>query len=160
MDKYHAMMGKAFTDFGIHFDIYHRTSSELHKETSQAFFLQLHKNGALTEQEEQQYYDEEARQFLADRYIKGTCPVCANPDAYGDQCEKCGSALIAEGSEGATKHPQREQAGARSTRHWYLPMERSQAVGGGVDQHRRARRYATARPGSGNPGARSVQQLA
>jgi len=87
VDKYHALMGKAFQEFGIHFDIYHRTSSDLHRATSQEFFLQLDRNGAFTEQEEQQYFDEEARQFLADRYIKGTCPNCGNPDAYGDQCE-------------------------------------------------------------------------
>jgi methionyl-tRNA synthetase len=74
-------MGQAFQDFGIHFDIYHRTSSELHRKTSQDFFLKLHENGAFTEQEEQQYYDEVAKQFLADRYIMGTCPSCGNPDA-------------------------------------------------------------------------------
>lgn len=126
VDKYHAMMGKAFADFGIRFDIYHRTSADLHRETSQDFFLQLHKNGAFTEQEEQQYYDEEAKQFLADRYIKGTCPVCANPDAYGDQCERCGSAL----SPKDLKDPRSTLSGAKpvlkSTKHWYLPMERSQ----------------------------------
>ena len=126
VDKYHAMMGKAFTDFGIHFDIYHRTSSELHKETSQGFFLKLNENGAFTQQEEQQYYDEEAKQFLADRYIMGTCPTCANPDAYGDQCEKCGSAL----SPKDLIDPRSTLSGAkpvlRPTTHWYLPMERSQ----------------------------------
>jgi methionyl-tRNA synthetase len=126
VDKYHAMMGQAFVDFGIHFDIYHRTSAELHKETSQEFFLQLHKNGAFTEQEEQQYYDEEAKQFLADRYIKGTCPVCGNTEAYGDQCEKCGSAL----SPKELKDPRSTLSGAapvlKSTKHWYLPMDRSQ----------------------------------
>ncbi|MBP7516144.1 MAG: methionine--tRNA ligase [Flavobacteriales bacterium] len=126
VDKYHAMMGKAFVDFGIHFDIYHRTSAPLHRETSQDFFLTLHKNGAFTEQEEQQYYDEEAKQFLADRYIKGTCPVCGNPDAYGDQCEKCGSAL----SPKDLKDPRSTLSGSkpvlRPTKHWYLPMERSQ----------------------------------
>ncbi len=126
VDKYHALMGRAFQDFGIHFDIYDRTSSELHKETSQAFFLKLHENGAFTEQEEQQYFDEEAGQFLADRYIKGTCPVCGNMEAYGDQCEKCGSAL----SPKDLKDPRSTLSGGqpvlRPTRHWYLPMERSQ----------------------------------
>ena len=126
VDKYHSLMGRAFTDFGIHFDIYHRTSSELHKGTSQQFFLQLHQNGAFTEQEEQQYYDEEAKAFLADRYIKGTCPVCGNTGAYGDQCEKCGSAL----SPKDLKDPRSTLSGSkpvlRSTKHWYLPMERSQ----------------------------------
>jgi methionyl-tRNA synthetase len=126
VDKYHALMGQAFQDFGIHFDIYHRTSSELHTETSQQFFLKLHENGAFTQQEEQQYYDEEAKQFLADRYIMGTCPTCGNADAYGDQCEKCGSAL----SPKDLIEPRSTLSGAKPvlkpTTHWYLPMERSQ----------------------------------
>ncbi len=126
VDKYHALMGKAFADFGIHFDIYHRTSSELHKKTSQDFFLQLHRNGAFTEQEEMQYYDEEARQFLADRYIKGTCPKCGHADAYGDQCEKCGSAL----SPHDLIEPRSTLSGAtpvlKPTTHWYLAMDRAQ----------------------------------
>ncbi|QQR87905.1 MAG: methionine--tRNA ligase [Flavobacteriales bacterium] len=126
VDKYHAMMGKAFTDFGIHFDIYHRTSSELHHKTSQDFFLQLHKNGAFTEQEEQQYYDEEAKQFLADRYIKGTCPVCANPDAYGDQCEKCGTALSPKELKDVRSTLSGSAPVLKPTRHWYLPMDRAQ----------------------------------
>lgn len=126
VDKYHALMGKAFQDFGIRFDIYHRTSAELHRETSQAFFLELHKNGVFTEQEEMQYYDPEAKQFLADRYIKGTCPVCGNTDAYGDQCEKCGTAL----SPKELKDVRSTLSGAtpvlKPTTHWYLPMDRSQ----------------------------------
>lgn len=126
VDKYHAMMGKAFVDFGIHFDIYHRTSTDLHHETSQDFFLQLNKNGAFTEQEEMQYYDEEAKQFLADRYIKGTCPVCGNTEAYGDQCEKCGTAL----SPKELKYVRSTLSGSapvlKPTKHWYLPMDRAQ----------------------------------
>lgn len=126
VDKYHALMGKAFADLGIAFDIYHRTSSELHVKTSQEFFLQLHRNGAFTEQEELQYYDEEAKQFLADRYITGTCPNCGNTNAYGDQCEKCGSAL----SPKDLIDPRSTLSGStpvlKPTRHWYLPMERSQ----------------------------------
>jgi methionyl-tRNA synthetase len=126
VDKYHALMGQAFADFGIHFDIYHRTSSELHKETSQAFFLKLNENGAFNQQEEQQYYDEEAKQFLADRYIMGTCPTCGNPDAYGDQCEKCGSAL----SPKDLIDPRSTLSGAKpvlnSTTHWYLKMDEAQ----------------------------------
>jgi methionyl-tRNA synthetase len=126
VDKYHALMGQAFIDFGIHFDIYHRTSSELHKETSQEFFLQLDKNDVFTRKEEQQFFDEEAKQFLADRYIMGTCPKCGNPDAYGDQCEKCGSAL----SPTDLVDPRSTLSGAKPvlkpTSHWYLPMERSQ----------------------------------
>lgn len=126
VDKYHAMMGRAFQDFGIHFDIYHRTSAELHKQTSQDFFLQLDKNGAFTEQEELQYFDEEAKQFLADRYIKGTCPVCGNTEAYGDQCEKCGTALSPKELKDVRSTLSGSTPVLRSTKHWYLPMERSQ----------------------------------
>ncbi|HEX2617051.1 MAG TPA: methionine--tRNA ligase, partial [Flavobacteriales bacterium] len=126
VDKYHAMMRDAFAGFGIDFDIYHRTSAPLHTETSQGFFLRLNENGAFTEQEEQQYYDDEAKQFLADRYIKGTCPNCGNPDAYGDQCERCGSAL----SPKDLKDPRSTLSGStpvlRSTKHWYLKMDESQ----------------------------------
>ena len=126
VDKYHAIIDKAFADLGIAFDIYHRTSSELHRKTSQEFFLQLHANGAFTEQTEEQYYDTQAKQFLADRYITGTCPKCGNPGAYGDQCEKCGSAL----SPKELIDPKSTLTGTtpelRPTKHWYLPMERSQ----------------------------------
>ncbi len=126
VDKYHALMGKAFADFGIRFDIYHRTSAELHKETSQEFFLELYRKGAFTEQEELQYYDEEAKQFLADRYIKGTCPKCGNPDAYGDQCEKCGTALSPKDLLGPRSTLSGSTPVLRSTKHWYLPMDRAQ----------------------------------
>ncbi len=126
VDKYHALMKRTFADLGIGFDIYHRTSEQLHIETSQQFFLQLHKDGSFIEKEEQQYYDEQAKQFLADRYIMGTCPKCSNPDAYGDQCEKCGSAL----SPKDLKDPRSTLSGSkpvlRPTSHWYLPMDRSQ----------------------------------
>ncbi|MBK8225913.1 MAG: methionine--tRNA ligase [Flavobacteriales bacterium] len=126
VDKYHAVMGRAFQDFGIRFDIYHRTSSDLHKETSQGFFLRLLENGAFSVKEEQQYFDEEARQFLADRYIMGTCPKCGNPDAYGDQCEKCGSAL----SPKDLIDPRSTLSGAKPelkpTQHWYLKMDEAQ----------------------------------
>lgn len=126
VDKYHALMGQAFKDFGIHFDIYDRTSSELHRETSQGFFLKLLENGAFSVQEEQQYFDEEAKQFLADRYIMGTCPKCGNTDAYGDQCEKCGSAL----SPKDLIEPRSTLSGSKpvlkSTKHWYLKMDEAQ----------------------------------
>ncbi|MBK8949877.1 MAG: methionine--tRNA ligase [Flavobacteriales bacterium] len=126
VDNYHALMGQAFQDFGIHFDIYDRTSSELHRETSQGFFLKLLENGAFSVQEEQQYFDEEAKQFLADRYIMGTCPTCGNPDAYGDQCEKCGSAL----SPKDLIDPRSTLSGAKPvlkpTQHWYLKMDEAQ----------------------------------
>ena len=126
VDRYHALMGKAFADFGIRFDIYHRTSEKLHHGTSQQFFLKLHENGSFIEKEEQQYYDEQAKQFLADRYIMGTCPKCGNADAYGDQCEKCGSAL----SPKDLIDPRSTLSGGKPvlkpTKHWYLPMDRSQ----------------------------------
>ena len=93
VDKYHAINKKAFEDLGIDFSIYHRTSSEDHKKNAQDFFKILNDNGALTTQTTEQYYDEENNQFLADRYITGECPKCSNANAYGDQCEKCGSAL-------------------------------------------------------------------
>ena len=126
VDKYHALMGQAFQDFGIRFDIYDRTSSDLHRETSQGFFLKLLENGAFSVQEEQQYFDEEAKQFLADRYIMGTCPKCGNPDAYGDQCEKCGSAL----SPRDLIDPRSTLSGSKpvlkGTKHWYLKMDEAQ----------------------------------
>ncbi|MCB0663887.1 MAG: class I tRNA ligase family protein, partial [Saprospiraceae bacterium] len=93
VDKYHKLFEDTFQKIGISFDIYHRTSSPLHHETSQDFFRTLYNKGEFTEQESEQYFDEEANQFLADRYIMGTCPKCGNKEAYGDQCEKCGSTL-------------------------------------------------------------------
>jgi methionyl-tRNA synthetase len=93
VDKYDGMMKNAFKDFGIDFSYYGRTSSKTHKETAQDFFRNLYDKGIFKEEITQQYYDEEAKQFLADRYITGTCPRCGNPGAYGDQCEKCGTAL-------------------------------------------------------------------
>ena len=93
IDKYHNQFHESFKGIGISFDIYHRTSAELHHETSQEFFRTLHKNGEFIEEESEQYYDETAGQFLADRYIKGTCPKCGHAEAYGDQCENCGSSL-------------------------------------------------------------------
>ena len=126
VDKYHALMGKAFIDLGIHFDIYHRTTSELHKETSQGFFLKLNEEGAFNEQEEQQYYDEEAKQFLADRYITGTCPKCGNTDAYGDQCEKCGSALSPKDLIDPRSTLSGSKPVLKGTKHWYLKMDEAQ----------------------------------
>ena len=93
VDYYHQLMHQAFVDFGIDFDIYHRTSSPEHHEMSQSVFKKLLEKGMFEVEKSQQYYDPEAKQFLADRYIVGTCPKCANDRAYGDQCEKCGSAL-------------------------------------------------------------------
>ncbi|MCF8258829.1 MAG: methionine--tRNA ligase, partial [Flavobacteriales bacterium] len=122
VDKFHAICEKAFADFGIKFDIYHRTSSELHHETASRYFSDLLDKGAFTEKESEQYFDEEQQQFLADRYIMGTCPKCGNHDAYGDQCEKCGSSL----SPNDLISPRSVLSGSapvlRRTKHWYLPM--------------------------------------
>ena len=87
IDKYHEINKKAFQNFGIDFDIYHRTSSKLHHETAQQFFKDLHEKGVFEEQTSEQFFDEEYNQFLADRYVTGTCPKCSASNAYGDQCE-------------------------------------------------------------------------
>lgn len=124
VDKYNQIIGKAFKDFDISFDIFHRTSAEIHHKTSQDFFLKLYENGHFTEETSEQYFDEEYQQFLADRYITGECPKCQNPNAYGDQCEKCGSDL----SPTELKNPISTLSGKtpvlKSTSHWYLPMNR------------------------------------
>jgi methionyl-tRNA synthetase len=123
VDKYNTIIGNAFKDFGISFDIFHRTSAELHHKTSQDFFLKLHEKGKFREETSEQYYDEEFNQFLADRYITGECPKCQNPNAYGDQCEKCGTDL----SPTDLIHPKSTLSGKapilKTTSHWYLPMQ-------------------------------------
>src|SRR5688572_14719667 len=93
VDKYHEILKENFKTMGINFDIYHRTSDALHHETTQEFFTDLNNKGELEIQDSEQFFDEEANTFLADRYIVGTCPVCGYNNAYGDQCEKCGSSL-------------------------------------------------------------------
>ena len=124
VDKYDGIIGKAFQDFNISFDIYHRTSSKIHHETAQEFFKVLEEKGHFTKEVSEQYYDEEFEQFLADRYITGTCPNCKKENAYGDQCESCGSAL----SPTDLINPKSTLSGKtpvmKSTSHWYLPMER------------------------------------
>ncbi len=124
IDKYHDLFKVAFEKMGISFDIYHRTSAEIHHETSQEFFQTLYDKGEFIEQESEQYYDEEAKQFLADRYIIGTCPKCGHDGAYGDQCEKCGSAL----SPTELIDPKSTISGSkpviRTTKHWYLPLDK------------------------------------
>ena len=90
VDKYHKLIKDSFAELGISFDIYSRTTSKTHYKTASEFFSKLYKDGKFIEKESEQYYDEEAKQFLADRYIVGTCPKCGNEGAYGDQCEKCG----------------------------------------------------------------------
>ena len=122
VDTYHAILRDTFPKIGIAFDIYHRTSEPLHHETSQDFFRRLYENGQFEEKESDQYFDEVAGQFLADRYIIGTCPVCSNPDAYGDQCEKCGSTL----SPTQLINPRSTLSGSapvmRPTSHWFLKL--------------------------------------
>ena len=127
VDKYYVQIRDAFKDFGISFDIYSRTSHKIHHETSQEFFRTLHGKGLFTEQTTEQYYDEAAQQFLADRYIVGTCPVCANPNAYGDQCERCGSTL----SPTELQEPIRSAFSGNKpvlklTKNWFLPLDRMQ----------------------------------
>ena len=124
VDRYHEMFKDTFEKVGISFDMYHRTSSELHHQTSQDFFRTLNTNGEFVEKESEQYYDEEANQFLADRYIKGTCPKCAHEEAYGDQCENCGSAL----SPTELINPLSTITGnvpvLKKTTHWFLPLDK------------------------------------
>ncbi|MES1159270.1 MAG: methionine--tRNA ligase [Bacteroidota bacterium] len=124
IDKYHELIKQNFADLGISFDIYHRTSSPIHHETTQEFFTALNSRGELEVKETEQYYDEEAKTFLADRYIMGTCPVCGNTRAYGDQCENCGSSLSPE----MLINPHSTLSGKppvkKATRHWYLPLDR------------------------------------
>jgi methionyl-tRNA synthetase len=123
IDKYHAQMRDCLYKMGISFDVYHRTSEPIHHKTSQEIFLTLYNKGKFTEETSEQYYDEEARAFLADRYIMGTCPRCGHPDAYGDQCEKCGSTL----SPRELINPRSTLSGKppvlRPTKHWYLPLQ-------------------------------------
>ena len=124
IDKYHPIIEQNFKDLGIQFDIYHRTSSPLHHETAQEFFKVLNNNGDLEIKESEQYFDEATNTFLADRYIKGTCPVCANPNAFGDQCEKCGSSLSPEMLINPVSTLSGNQPIKKATKHWYLPLNR------------------------------------
>lgn len=122
VDKYHALIGDSFAQMGISFDIYSRTSSDTHRQTSQAFFKKLYDDGLFEERESEQYYDEDRNMFLADRYIIGTCPVCGNEGAYGDQCEKCGSTL----SPDQLLNPKSALSSAvpikKKTKHWFFPL--------------------------------------
>ncbi|MFZ4057439.1 MAG: methionine--tRNA ligase [Ferruginibacter sp.] len=124
VDKYHALLQSNMADLGISFDIYHRTSAPIHKATAQEFFERLNKAGELEQRETEQFFDETANTFLADRYIVGTCPVCAHDNAYGDQCEKCGTSLSPE----MLINPRSTLSGntpiKKLTTHWYLPLNR------------------------------------
>ena len=126
IDTYHDLNRKAFEDFGISFDIYHRTSDSLHQETAQAFFLNLLEKEALELRESEQFYDEQFQQFLADRYITGTCPKCKMAGAYGDQCEKCGSSLNPDDLIDPKSTLSGSTPVKRKTSHWYLPMQNHQ----------------------------------
>ena len=123
VDRYHAIIKDSFEKLGISFDIYSRTTSKTHAETASAFFRKLYDEGKFVEQTTEQFYDEEAKSFLADRYIKGTCPKCSAEGAYGDQCEVCGSTLSPE----ELINPYSTLSGAtpvkRETKHWYLPLD-------------------------------------
>jgi methionyl-tRNA synthetase len=123
VDKFHAIMKESFERMGISFDIYSRTSSKVHHETAAAFFKKLYDDGLFEEKETEQFYDEKAKTFLADRYIMGTCPVCGNPNAYGDQCERCGSSLSPE----QLINPRSVLSDAipvkKKTKHWYFPLQ-------------------------------------
>src|SRR5690606_33179548 len=126
VDKYHKIMGDAFKKFSISFDIYSRTSSDIHKQTASEYFLDLYKKGELLEKKSLEFFDPEAQEFLADRYIVGTCPSCSNPDAYGDQCEKCGKSLSPE----ELINPRSKLSGAtpikKETTHWYIDLGKHQ----------------------------------
>ncbi len=122
VDKYHEINKKAFSDFGISFDIYHRTSDPLHHETAQEFFKDLEEKGSFTKKTSKQFYDEEHKQFLADRYIMGTCPKCDFDKAYGDQCENCGSSLNPEDLINPLSTLSGKPPVLKETYHWYLPM--------------------------------------
>ncbi len=126
IDRYNAQIRDSFEQFGISFDIYHRTSSPIHHQLSQEFFLNLYEKGEFIEKFSEQYYDEEFNQFLADRYIIGTCPNCHNEGAYGDQCEKCGTSL----NPTDLINPKSTLSGRtpvlRETKHWYLPLDKYQ----------------------------------
>lgn len=124
VDKYNALISKAFQDFDISFDIFHRTSAEIHHETAQEFFKVLDGKDHFTKETSEQYFDEEYQQFLADRYITGTCPNCHSENAYGDQCEKCGSDLSPKELINPISTLSGKTPVLKETFHWYLPMER------------------------------------
>ena len=123
IDRYHALLKSNFEKLGVAFDIYHRTSDPIHHETAQEFFLQLYHKGLFTEETSEQYFDEEKQTFLADRYIKGTCPNCSFENAYGDQCEKCGKALSPNELINPISTLSSKTPVLKTTKHWYLPLQ-------------------------------------
>jgi methionine--tRNA ligase beta chain len=124
IDKYHEICRQNFEELNISFDIYHRTSSELHHKTAQEFFTNLYNDGVLEEKETEQYYDEQAKTFLADRYIKGTCPNCGYENAFGDQCEKCGKSLSPDELINPVSTLSGNVPVKKMTNHWYLPLNK------------------------------------
>ena len=124
VDRYHTLIKKSFEEFGISFDIYSRTTSKIHEKMASDFFRTLYDKGEFIEKESEQYYDEEAQQFLADRYITGTCPHCKNEHAYGDQCEACGTSLNATDLINPKSTISGSTPVLRKTKHWYLPLDR------------------------------------
>ncbi|PXY40051.1 methionine--tRNA ligase [Flavobacterium cheongpyeongense] len=124
IDKYDGIIRKSFADFGISFNNYSRTSAKIHHDTAQEFFRKLYKNGDFIEEVTEQLYDAKADQFLADRFVVGTCPRCDNPEAYGDQCEKCGSTLNATDLINPKSTITGETPILKSTKHWFLPLDR------------------------------------
>ena len=126
VDRYHAMIKKSFEDFGISFDIYSRTTSDIHHKFAAEWFRKLYDEGKLVEETSKQYYDEEAKQFLADRYITGECPHCHNEGAYGDQCEKCGRDLSPTELINPRSTISGSQPVLKETKNWYLPLNEYQ----------------------------------
>ncbi|MDE6225582.1 MAG: methionine--tRNA ligase, partial [Muribaculaceae bacterium] len=126
VDRYHKIIKDSFEEFGVSFDVYSRTTSDIHHDTASEFFERLYKNGQFVEQTSEQLYDPVAKQFLADRYVRGECPHCHNLNAYGDQCEVCGTSL----SSSELINPRSALSDAvpelRKTHHWYLPLDRWQ----------------------------------
>ncbi|WP_163517168.1 methionine--tRNA ligase [Gelidibacter japonicus] len=127
VDKYHAIIKTSFEDFGISFDNYSRTTAKVHHETAQEFFKTLYDKGEFIEEITEQLYDEEADQFLADRFVTGTCPKCGNEEAYGDQCEKCGSSLNATDLINPKSAISGNVPTLKETKHWFLPLDKHEA---------------------------------
>ena len=124
VNKYHKIIGDSFQEFGVSFDIYHRTSSLTHHQTASGFFKKLYDDGVFTEEVTEQYFDEKAQTFLADRYITGTCPRCGNENAYGDQCESCGSTLNATDLINPKSTLSGEPPIRKETKNWFLPLDK------------------------------------
>lgn len=126
VDRYHELMKQTFSELGISYDNYSRTTAPIHIKTAQEFFLKLYEDGKFIEEETEQYFDEKANEFLADRYIVGTCPKCGNTNAYGDQCEKCGSTLSPDELINPHSMLSGEKPILKKTKHWYLPLNEYQ----------------------------------